>query len=91
MKDYYAAKMPDTEPLLEPNPQVVVCDSTRENLRKLAAFSEGLSLSLGPSVYNKKTKRYESFRKSVTEKYVTKANLAPTKGKQEYEFSPKVI
>ncbi len=38
MIDYYRHKMPDPQLLLEPHPEVVICGTTRRNLRALATF-----------------------------------------------------
>jgi len=58
MKDYFRTKMPDSDVLLNPNPEVVTCETTRENLRILDKFILQKTLELGPCMYDEKKRQY---------------------------------
>lgn len=55
MHSFYRNKLPDKNILLDPNPSVVKCPTTQRNLIKLAAFSERMTLELGPCGFDKKS------------------------------------
>ncbi len=91
MVDYYRHKMPDSQLLLDPHPEVVICKTTQKNLQALATFVKEKTEEFGPCGYDKKLKCYRPMIQLNEKKMATKVSFKPKGTGVCYEFSTKSL